>query len=86
MKQKRYALIVAGGHGLRMGADRPKQFLLLAGLPVLMHTLNRFAPHVDAIVLVLPTDHHAYWQELFMTGYVLWSVLKLSMPVSILQS
>lgn len=64
MKQKRYALIVAGGHGLRMGADRPKQFLLLAGLPVLMHTLNRFAPHVDAIVLVLPTDHHAYWQEL----------------------
>ena len=64
MKEKRYALIVAGGRGLRMGADLPKQFLLLAGRPVLMHTIARFAPHVDAIVLVLPADHHAYWQEL----------------------
>nr|GFD19954.1 hypothetical protein [Tanacetum cinerariifolium] len=39
----RYAIIVAGGSGQRMGADRPKQFLLLAGEPVLLHTLRRFA-------------------------------------------
>ena len=39
----RYAVIVAGGSGQRMGADRPKQFLLLAGEPVLLHTLRRFA-------------------------------------------
>lgn len=64
MKEKRYALIVAGGQGLRMGADLPKQFLLLAGRPVLMHTLIRFVPHVDTIVLVLPADHHTYWQKL----------------------
>ena len=40
----RYAIIVAGGHGLRMGADLPKQFLSLRGEPVLMHTLRQFAP------------------------------------------
>lgn len=38
----RYALLVAGGSGLRMGAVLPKQFLPLAGRPVLMHTLERF--------------------------------------------
>ncbi len=60
----RYALIVAGGRGLRMGAEMPKQFLPLTGLPVLMHTMRRLAPHVDEIVLVLPVEHHSFWQEL----------------------
>ncbi|HEY9533171.1 MAG TPA: 2-C-methyl-D-erythritol 4-phosphate cytidylyltransferase, partial [Mucilaginibacter sp.] len=36
---KRYAVIVAGGSGSRMGSGMPKQFLLLNGLPVLIHTL-----------------------------------------------
>ncbi|WP_460503015.1 2-C-methyl-D-erythritol 4-phosphate cytidylyltransferase, partial [Hymenobacter agri] len=39
----RFAILVAGGSGTRMGADRPKQFLLLRGEPVLLHTLRRFA-------------------------------------------
>ena len=37
---KRYVLIVAGGRGLRMGSDLPKQFIPMEGKPVLMHTLE----------------------------------------------
>jgi 2-C-methyl-D-erythritol 4-phosphate cytidylyltransferase len=58
----RYAIIVAGGSGQRMGADRPKQFLLLRGEPVLLHTLRRFAEPALAVaetVLVLPADQLA---------------------------
>jgi 2-C-methyl-D-erythritol 4-phosphate cytidylyltransferase len=63
----RYAILVAGGSGLRMGADRPKQFLLLRGEPVLLHTLRRFADPalgVTQTVVVLPADQLAYWQAL----------------------
>ena len=60
----RYALLVAGGSGLRMGAVLPKQFLPLGGRPVLMHTLERFAPLVERIVLVLPEEQRGYWVEL----------------------
>lgn len=63
---KTFALILAGGKGLRMGADLPKQFLLLAGKPVLMHTLEAFhkADLKTEIILVLPLEHQAYWSEL----------------------
>ena len=59
-------IIVAGGKGLRMGTELPKQFLLLRGLPVLMHTLNAFFVYDPdiSIVLVLPQEHQDYWQEL----------------------
>ena len=66
-EQPRYAIIVAGGSGLRMGADRPKQFLLLHGEPVLLHTLRRFAAPALAVaelVVVLPFDQVDYWQAL----------------------
>ena len=58
----RHAIIVAGGKGLRMGADIPKQFLELNGLPVLMHTLQafRFDPTIQ-ITLALPQDQFEYW-------------------------
>lgn len=59
----RYAVVVAGGKGLRMQSDLPKQFLPLSGRPVLMHTLERFAS-CDAIILVLPSDQVVYWQGL----------------------
>jgi len=62
---KKYALIVAGGKGLRMGTETPKQFLLLQGRPVLMHTIEAFASILDIlIVLVLPEAQKNYWQEL----------------------
>ena len=39
---KKYVIIVAGGKGLRMGSDLPKQFLPMGDKPVLMHTLEVF--------------------------------------------
>lgn len=61
-----YVIIVAGGKGLRMGTDIPKQFLPIGGKPVLMRTLERFREYSEAlqIILVLPKDQQDYWKEL----------------------
>lgn len=61
-----YIIIVAGGKGLRMGTDIPKQFLTVEGLPVLMHTIKRFREYSDRlnIILVLPEAQQEYWHEL----------------------
>ena len=63
---KKYAIIVAGGKGLRMGGELPKQFIPVEGRPVLMRTLDRFHACDSGIriILVLPRDHQPYWQEL----------------------
>ena len=62
----KYAIIVAGGKGLRMGSDVPKQFLPVAGLPVLMRTIKRFKEYSAdmQIILVLPKTQQDYWKEL----------------------
>lgn len=57
------ALIVAGGSGTRMQSTTPKQFMLLHGKPVLMHTLQAFAACSER-VLVLPEHQIATWQTL----------------------
>lgn len=56
---KKYAVIVAGGSGLRMGTAVPKQFLELSGHPVLWHTLNAFLQAYSdlEVILVLPQAH-----------------------------
>ncbi len=61
-----YVIIVAGGKGLRMGGDIPKQFLPIAGLPVLMHTIRRFLAYNRQIkvILVLPVKQQDYWRKL----------------------
>lgn len=61
-----YVIIVAGGKGLRMGGDLPKQFLPVGGRPVLMRTIERFHQYDPqlGIILVLPRDHQPYWREL----------------------
>ena len=63
---KKYAIIVAGGKGLRMGGELPKQFIPVEGRPVLMRTLDTFhaCDNSIQIILVLPRDHQPYWQEL----------------------
>lgn len=63
---KTFAIIVAGGKGLRMGGDVPKQFLPIGGKPVLMHTIEAFREALDdvQIVLVLPAEQHDYWLKL----------------------
>src|SRR5258707_2256615 len=50
---KRYAVIVAGGSGSRMGAPVPKQFLLLSGRPVLWYSLNTFLSAYDDLFVNL---------------------------------
>lgn len=61
-----YIIIVAGGKGLRMGSDIPKQFLPIGGKPVLMRTLERFREYSPTlqIILVLPKAQQEYWKEL----------------------
>lgn len=61
-----YAIIVAGGKGERMGQHIPKQFLELAGKPILMHTIEKFYntfPELK-IILALPENQFDYWEEL----------------------
>ena len=62
----KYVIIVAGGKGLRMGGELPKQFIPVEGRPVLMRTLDTFhaCDSTIQIILVLPRDHQPYWQEL----------------------
>lgn len=61
-----YIIIVAGGKGLRMGGDIPKQFLPIGGRPILMRTLERFRDYSPTlqIILVLPKDQQDYWLQL----------------------
>ena len=63
---KRYAIILAGGNGSRMNAATPKQFMLLKGLPILMHTINRFYDFDSNIhiILALPQSHIVAWEKL----------------------
>ncbi|HDP76106.1 MAG TPA: 2-C-methyl-D-erythritol 4-phosphate cytidylyltransferase [Bacteroidales bacterium] len=66
MSTNRFAVIVAGGSGQRMGSETPKQFLMLNGKPILMHTIERFASIVPMpdIVLVLPQSQMDHWKNL----------------------
>ena len=61
-----YAIILGGGKGLRMGADVPKQFLPVGGVPILMRTIRRFREYSDSlkIILVLPESQQDYWRNL----------------------
>lgn len=63
---KKHIIIVAGGKGLRMGGEIPKQFLPIGGKPVLMRTMEAFHLYDNTIhiVLVLPVSQQAYWREL----------------------
>ena len=66
MNSDDFVIIVAGGKGLRMGGDIPKQFLPIGGKPVLMRTLERFRAYSAdlQIILVLPEAQQDYWKEL----------------------
>lgn len=66
MNLKEYALIVAGGKGTRIRSKVPKQFLVVNGLPVLMHTINAFFRYSEniTVILVLPDDDFVTWNSL----------------------
>ncbi len=63
---KKYAIIVAGGAGVRMGGNTPKQFMLLKDRPVLYYTLKVFLEAYSdlQIILVLPVDYTDMGQEI----------------------
>jgi 2-C-methyl-D-erythritol 4-phosphate cytidylyltransferase len=67
MVKKKYAVIVtAGGIGKRMGAEIPKQFLMLEKEPILMRTIRcfyNFNSEIE-IIVTLPYDWQSYWQEI----------------------
>ncbi|MBO9566841.1 MAG: 2-C-methyl-D-erythritol 4-phosphate cytidylyltransferase [Niastella sp.] len=68
---KKYAVIVAGGSGMRMGTIVPKQFLPLQGKPVLWYTLTAFLdafPDLE-IILVLPEAHLETGQEILRSTH-----------------
>jgi len=62
---QKFAIIVAGGSGKRMQDRTPKQFLPLAGKPILTRTLMAFGVFDKnlSIILVLPEQQIDYWQE-----------------------
>ena len=63
---EKYVLIVAGGKGLRMKSELPKQFIEISNKPVLMYTFDAFSSigNVNHFILVLAAEHIAYWKEL----------------------
>lgn len=64
---KTVAIIVAGGSGTRFGAQLPKQFLELAGKPILMHSIEVFGKNGDGsfdVIVTLPQGQMALWQQL----------------------
>lgn len=64
--EQQSVIIVAGGKGLRAGGELPKQFRLIGGLPVLMHTMvafHRYNPEI-IIIVVLPEGFESHWEEM----------------------
>ena len=55
------ALIAAAGSGTRMASERPKQFLQLAGIPIIVHTLKAFeqCDSIHEIIVILPSETSA---------------------------
>lgn len=66
MSKKCFAVIVAGGSGVRMGSDIPKQFLDLEGKPILLRTIEAFLklPFPVEIIIVLPSDCIDMWKDI----------------------
>lgn len=63
---KKYAVIVAGGAGIRMGGNLPKQFMLLKDKPLLYYTIRAFLNSYNdlQVILVLPVDYTDMGQEI----------------------
>jgi 2-C-methyl-D-erythritol 4-phosphate cytidylyltransferase len=66
MSIQKAVIIVAGGKGLRMQTDIPKQFIVVNGMPILMHTISNFYRFDNEmqLILVLPVAHFDFWSEL----------------------
>jgi len=60
------AIVVAAGKGTRLGGDRPKQFLELGGIPIIIHALRQFerCKEIKEVIVVLPAQETAAFQSL----------------------
>ena len=65
MDRKRFVVIMAAGSGVRMGADKPKQFIELEGKAILQRTMEVFVEACPGIkvITVLPEAHMDYWKS-----------------------
>ncbi len=66
---KTYTIVVAGGKGSRMNTELPKQFMEIAGLPILMHTINKIISAIPStqIIVALPPNDILVWENLCKT-------------------
>lgn len=70
----KYAIIVAGGSGSRMKSEIPKQFLPLAGKPILLHTVEVFLQITDIqLIIVLPKNDIDYWHQITQSNAIIQS-------------
>jgi 2-C-methyl-D-erythritol 4-phosphate cytidylyltransferase len=78
MPLKSVAIIPAGGSGKRMGTSLSKQYLTLAGKPILAYTLCNFqnSEMIDDIILVVPAEDAEYVRKAVVEGYGLTKVKK----------
>ena len=78
MKRKKYVVVMAAGSGLRMGADKPKQFLELGGRYILRRTIEIFVsadPDIT-IITVLPESYIRFWKDYcYRTGFICPQIL-----------
>ena len=70
-----YALVLAGGTGNRMVNEKPKQFLMAGGQPVIIHTLSKFCAYggFEKIIVLCPKEWIGYTEDLvqeYMGGYM----------------
>lgn len=80
MDRKRYAVIVAAGSGTRMNSKIPKQFIEIAGKPVLRHTIEKFISPDNPveIIVVLSEAWKDYWKDYCRNNYFLGSYILLT--------
>ena len=79
MSMKNYVILLAGGVGKRMQTDVPKQFIVVEGKPIIVHTAERFQrnPQIESIVVVCVSewiDHLHLLTEKYSMTKVKWII------------
>ena len=64
MNRKSFLVVMAAGHGTRMGAGMPKQFLSLSGVAILQRTIQKFidaVPDIQVVTVLPPDGEYVDW-------------------------
>jgi len=64
-------IITAGGIGKRMGSHLPKQFIEIAGKPILLYTLEKFYAFDSSaqLILTLPNEWRSFWNDMLTSHH-----------------